>query len=178
MSDKLSSTFKDVTELDDHTGYLKWARSVKNKLKQHALWGYVNKDSELSMEPPAASEERKDWLRKNESIIRCLNECMSLSLQNKYESITKASELWAKLEADLTPKGFGFIHDIFIKFKSLSLAQCSDLNDYCNQFSEVCDEITRFGKSLRPSDLQLIVYFHDGLGTNYDFYVTQFNELH
>ena len=151
---------------------------MKNKLKQHALWGYINKDSELSKEPSAESDDRKDWLRKNESIIGCLNECISLSLQNKYESITKASELWTKLEADLTPKGFGFIHDIFIKFKSLSLAQCSDLNDYCNQFSEACDQITRFGEGLRPSDLQLIVYFHDGLGANYDFYVTQFNELH
>ena len=178
MSDKLSSTFKDVGELDDHSGYLKWSRSVKNKLKQHALWGYVDKNNDLHKEPAAGSDSRDEWLRKNEAIIGCINECLSISLQNAYESITTASELWKKLETDLTPKGVGFIHDIFIKFKTLSLSQCSDLNDYCKQFMEVCDEIERFSPKLKPNDLQLIVYFHDGLGPTYDFYVTQFNELH
>ena len=178
MSNKLASTFKDVEELDDHSGYLKWSRSVRNKLKQHALWGYVDRTNPLVTQPAAGTEALTEWLQKNKTIIGCLLKCMALPLQNKYESVTIASELWAKLEQDLTPKGVGFIHDIFIKFKSLSLAQCSDLSDYCKQFSEVCDEIERFSPKLKPSDLQLIVYFHDGLGTAYDFYVTQFNELH
>ena len=83
-----------------------------------------------------------------------------------------------KLETEPTPKGVGFIHDVFLKFKTLSLAQCSDSDDYCQQFTEVCDEIELFSVELRPNDLQLIVYFHDGLDPSYNFYVTQFNELH
>lgn len=131
MSDKLSSTFKDVAELKDHGGYLKWARSVKNKLKQHALWGYVNEKNALSKKPADGSANLTSWLEKNEAIIGSIHGCISLSLQNTYEDIDTAAALWKKLETELTPKGVGFIHDVFLKFKTLSLAQCSDLDDYC-----------------------------------------------
>ena len=176
MSDELSSAFKDVAELEDHSGYLKWSRSVKNKLKQHALWGYIDKKNALSKEPAANSVNRKAWRRKNMSIIGCIRVCISVSLQDKYESITTASELWEKLEEDL--KGFSFIHDVFIELQTLTLAQCSDLNDYCKRFTELCDEIVQYSPDLKLNDLYLIVVFHHGLGPTYDFYVTQFNELH
>ena len=178
MSDELLSTFHDVAELDDYSGYSKWSRSVKNELMIHGLWEYVDEKDELSKEPPANSTDRNEWHRQNKATISCIHECISPFLRSTYKSITIALELWKKLEEDLNPKCFSFIHDIFSKFKSLSLAQCNDLNDYCHQFTEVCNEIERFSPNLKPNDLQLIVFFHSGLGPTYDFYVTQFNELH
>ena len=93
MSDKLSSTFKDVEELSDHSGYLKWSRTVRNKLKTHSLWGYIDKKNKLSKMPEDGTDAQLGWLEKNEAIIGCLLECLSVSLQNMYESITIASEL-------------------------------------------------------------------------------------
>ena len=141
MSDpsKVVGAFEKVTKLKDNLGYITWEREISERLEVTRLMAWVKDTTPLPVQTATLSGEEleKAQIRYTEghsvtcAIIRIKTEGTSYYA---IKNLINAKTVWDTLRRRCQPKGSGYLTSSLRRFSALILSQCSDPNEYCNEF--------------------------------------------
>lgn len=165
-----------VPKLQDHEGYLKWRRTMRDNLKMLELWTYVDDQAE---EPTGVSETKMaTWRAGHDKTCTALRLVVDGNAYNDIEDLTNASTAWKLLEETFKPRGSGFLNDTFQKLHTLTLADCKSPVDYVLQFRSIVNELRNFSGKLRLDENWLIYLFLSNLGPEHSSYFETYAQEH
>lgn len=143
-----------VPKLQDHKGYLKWRRTMRDNLKMLELWTYIEDQAAL---PTGVSEAKMaTWKAGHDKTCTALRLVVDGNAYSDIEDLTNASEAWQLLEKTFKPRGSGSLNDTFQKLHTLTLADCKSPADYVHQFRSVVNELRNFSTKLKLDENWLI----------------------
>ena len=185
MSDpaKIAGAFKEVAKLKDSLGYITWEREMTERLELTRLISWVTTVTTLPTQTDSlqgeALEKAKAVYEDGHSVT-----CAVIKMRTEgtnwhaIKNIKNAKDMWDTLRSKNQPKGSGYLTGALRRFSSLTLSQCSDPNEYCNQFQDRFNELQNFQGTVVIDDNVLIWMFHEGLGPDYKAYVNKYNDEH
>lgn len=167
---------KKVTKLQDHEGYLKWRRTMRDYLKILNLWTYI--DDQVTEPVGESNAKINAWKAGQDKTCTALRLVVDGNAYSDIEEIANASDAWKLLEANFKPRGSGFLNNAFQKLLHLNLADCKTPADYISQFRNVVNELKNFSTKITLDENFLIFLFQSNLGLEHSSYFETYAQEH
>ncbi|MCJ1471243.1 hypothetical protein MMC07_009891, partial [Pseudocyphellaria aurata] len=172
----MAGVLDKVPKLQDHEGYLKWRRTMRDNLKMLELWTYID---DQAAEPEGVLDAKMaTWKTGQDKTCTALRLVVDGNAYSDIEDLTNASEAWNLLEKSFKPRGAGFLNDTFHKLQHLSFTDCTGPADYVLQFRTIVNELRNFSGKLKLDENWLIYLFLSNLGSEHSAYFETYAQEH
>ncbi|KAF2400566.1 hypothetical protein EJ06DRAFT_476200, partial [Trichodelitschia bisporula] len=100
------------------------------------------------------------------------------SLCQSDDTFPTVEDVSATLEQHYKPSGSAYFRDLDRKYQELRLADCKDVTDFAQRLGHAYHELVALDASVELSEHFLVNKFLNGLGEDYDNFITAFEQNH
>ena len=172
------AALEKVPKLQDHEGYLKWKRIMKDYLKVLKLWTYVGGIQTAPPEEGADAAAVTAWTIGHDDACTALRLTVEGNAYSDIENLTNAAESWTLLEKNFKPRGAGFLNETYSKLDTTMLADCKSPADYTSKFRSIINELNTYSSKVKMDENWLIYRFHTNLGPEHSSYFESYAREH
>ncbi len=167
---------------------------MRDQLILMDLWHYVEADEPPSpatlaagtpaeenlnapVAPPTPEEARKSRTG-NLKAVAAIRNRLGCNGRDLLKDETNATRAWQILKESFSPCGSGVLNGLLIKLWTTTLATSQDATDYARRFKKALQDIRGMTTEVPINDNILILYFHLGLGAEYEQYREHYAQTH
>ncbi|KAK9769258.1 putative Integrase catalytic domain-containing protein [Seiridium cardinale] len=173
-----------VEKLDNSFQYPAWLKTVKEKLGMAGLARFLPEGSQAKA-PTRSEGEAADifsarterWQEKNEIGRYTILSLLTNNAKNRVASTEKrpvntVAELWKAITAEFTPKGKVLFSHYMRQWNEASKESCGGITEFSAELRRIQSEMSDLDSKSAWPDSHLIVKFLDGLGPEFDLWIT------
>ena len=171
-----------LEKLDSPLQWIDWNQRIKDALSlggYSTIFRYPDKPNRRPTEDEDKFESRLEkWEEAQAQACSLIRSYCNQNARDLIRDINTATEMLNKLEAHYTPKGSAIFQALDLKYQSLSLADCKDINHFSEQLKAFRNELHALSDECKISGPHFINKFITSLGPSYDNFCRNFYQNH
>ncbi|KAF2400567.1 hypothetical protein EJ06DRAFT_581680 [Trichodelitschia bisporula] len=159
-------SFDDIKLLEHPDNWIQWEKEMKQTLKAARYNDLLSRNRTApTIEDGETAKDFRDrlttWKDKQEQAVAIIEKHCGPDAEKHIASL-----------------GSAYFRDLDRKYQELRLADCKDVTDFAQRLGHAYQELVALDASVRLSEHFLVNKFLNGLGEDYDNFITAFEQNH